>query len=377
MMDVRVIENSELLSVSDFNSELYQNSMPAIFRGAANSLGCYNEWTLDYLEGKLFSKEVEVNYCEVGNYDFTIEGRFQEKIMPFSQLANLIRFPHAEPGTYYLQAGNINKNFPELFDGLCNPRWLLSSDCVHDRKLWVGEAGCTTQLHYDTSPNFLLQLAGRKEGIIYSPLDSPYLYAKTEVKKNHVSQVDINNVDAEKFPLFPRATPIKFVLEQGDILFLPPGWWHQFTSITPCINVNFWWLRFDVVENVGIEYMDVEALVVQVKKHLDRGFDINHQVYEGDIILLKAIIKGFDNLTEALLKSGANANVESVHYRKGASALSLATERQSNNIVRLLLKYGATDKNGEAFALAEQSGYTDIAELLQQHQKCPMAAEIS
>ena len=43
---------------------------------------------------------------------------------------------------------------------------------------------------------------------------------------------DFKNPDDEKYPLFKKAIPQKFIIEKGDTLFIPPGWWHyiEYTS---------------------------------------------------------------------------------------------------------------------------------------------------
>jgi lysine-specific demethylase 8 len=31
------------------------------------------------------------------------------------------------------------------------------------------------------------------------------------------------------------------VLEAGQMLFIPPGWWHYVRSTTVSFSVSFWW----------------------------------------------------------------------------------------------------------------------------------------
>lgn len=63
-------------------------------------------------------------------------------------------------------------------------------------------------------------------------------------------QVDPDNPDFEKFPLFKHASPIKVRVEQGDVLYLPSLWYHKVKqendSQGKCIAVNFWYdMKFD------------------------------------------------------------------------------------------------------------------------------------
>ncbi|POW22325.1 hypothetical protein PSHT_01423 [Puccinia striiformis] len=33
---------------------------------------------------------------------------------------------------------------------------------------------------------------------------------------------------------------LQIILEEGDMLVMPPGWWHSMKSLTPSINLSVW-----------------------------------------------------------------------------------------------------------------------------------------
>jgi ribosomal protein L16 Arg81 hydroxylase len=37
------------------------------------------------------------------------------------------------------------------------------------------------------------------------------------------------------------AVPADCVLEAGQMLFIPPGWWHYVQSTTVSFSVSYWW----------------------------------------------------------------------------------------------------------------------------------------
>lgn len=55
------------------------------------------------------------------------------------------------------------------------------------------------------------------------------------------SQVNIDRPDVDKYPKFSAATPVEAILNPGEMLFLPMGWWHSPIGIGTNIAVNFWW----------------------------------------------------------------------------------------------------------------------------------------
>ena len=44
---------------------------------------------------------------------------------------------------------------------------------------------------------------------------------------------------AEGFPLLAGAAYVDMVLEPGDVLFLPRGWWHYLKSLSTSISLAF------------------------------------------------------------------------------------------------------------------------------------------
>ena len=70
---------------------------------------------------------------------------------------------------------------------------------------------------------------------MYAPDQSKYVYPKKGAKNiaNSSTIPDIENPDFEKFPLFKKANPIRFVLKAGEMLFVANGWWHTTKMHTP------------------------------------------------------------------------------------------------------------------------------------------------
>lgn len=57
--------------------------------------------------------------------------------------------------------------------------------------------------------------------------------------------MDLNNPDNEQWP---EAQGLKFVdciLEEGQMLYIPPKWWHYVQSLSPSFSVSFWWTTDD------------------------------------------------------------------------------------------------------------------------------------
>jgi hypothetical protein len=325
---------------SRFN-ELYFGKRPVIHKGAVINSPCYRKWTPDYLRAAIGGRTVNVKHSKTGLYNISVGELYHNMSMPFGNALDLFTSTGPNNKSYYLQQYSIREYFPELLQDLDTPALNSPADLLSALNFWIGGAGCVTQLHYDRDHNFLVQVRGRKALTLFAPEDSGYLYPNTDSEYAHVSRIELENADKNKFPLFDQATPFYCLLEEGDALYLPPYWWHQVRSLEMCINVNYWWNRFDVGEGMGLELLTTEQLCYQIKAFVDKGFDIDQKDERGEPLLIKAIVNGYANAVEAFLILGADPNVKSNFYRPGAAALRLAEEEGHSEMVKLLMEYGA------------------------------------
>jgi len=78
--------------------------------------------------------------------------------------------------------------------------------------------------------------------------------------------VDAAHPDFDEFPLFALADDRRgeFTVDEGDMLFLPRGWFHQVTSVGDSIAVNHWFYHggsdpFIEPENTDAAWHECEA----------------------------------------------------------------------------------------------------------------------
>ena len=55
------------------------------------------------------------------------------------------------------------------------------------------------------------------------------------------SQVDVENPDLAKFPKFAEAPWMECTLQEGEMLYMPPRFWHHVRSLSTSFSVSFWW----------------------------------------------------------------------------------------------------------------------------------------
>lgn len=113
---------------------------------------------------------------------------------------------------------------------------------------WFGPVGTISPLHHDPYHNVLCQVVGKKYVRLYSPLETEKLYPRgvegDRIDMSNTSEVDVEANGEEQnmvFPLFQEAEYVEAILNEGECLYIPVGWWHYVRSLTVSFSVSFWW----------------------------------------------------------------------------------------------------------------------------------------
>jgi ribosomal protein L16 Arg81 hydroxylase len=100
--------------------------------------------------------------------------------------------------------------------------------------LFTGGETSITHMHFDIDTSHILhtQFAGRKRVLLFSFNEQRKLYRKPfEVLSladfSNYYDVNKSKLDFDKFPALKKAKGYEVILEHGDTLFMPAGYWHH------------------------------------------------------------------------------------------------------------------------------------------------------
>ena len=232
------IERKSSLSREYFLENYYAKNTPVIITNIMHNWKALQLWTPEYLQQKYGDAEVQIqaNRNSDPNYEIKIENH--KKIVLFRKYVEMV-VKGGPSNDYYMVANNKTlerEEFKPLFNDIeIFPEYLNPTDTKGRVFFWFGPKGTITPLHHDPVNLILAQVSGRKLIKLISPQQTPLLY-------NHVgvfSKVDGENPDYDKYPLYRDAKIIEVILEPGEAIFIPVGWWHHVKSLEVSISVSF------------------------------------------------------------------------------------------------------------------------------------------
>nr|CCA22841.1 conserved hypothetical protein [Albugo laibachii Nc14] len=246
------LENVSLPSLFDFQMSFMQQNTPVVIYGAMDcwpALGHGNNeqsWkNLDYFRSIAGLRSVPV---EIGRS--YMDDDWGQKIMTINNFMDEFIFPPSNESQRiaYLAQYPLFDQIPRLAKDIQIPDYCsvlrqnedLEADTEVTVNAWFGPQHTISPLHYDPKDNLLCQVFGTKYIRLYAPDQTQNLYPSDGLMSN-TSQVDITNVDTQKFPDFSSTPYLECILEEGQMLYIPPKNWHYVESLSVSCSVNFWW----------------------------------------------------------------------------------------------------------------------------------------
>lgn len=236
------IERRGGLTQEELWRDYFLANRPVILTDIANDWPALTKWTPDFFKHKYGDVEVEVQYGRGADPNYEQNKLKLRRKVRLGDFIDDVQRAGSSNDMYMTANNEALKTGPlaDLVQGIGSlPSYLDPNRVKQDTFLWFGPAGTVTPLHHDTVHLLHLQIVGRKRWRFISPMQTPYVYNFNQV----FSQVNLEEPDLERHPLFAHATVIDAVVEPGEAIFLPLAWWHHVRSLDTCISLSLSNLR--------------------------------------------------------------------------------------------------------------------------------------
>ena len=233
-----IIERREKVSREEFLAKYYSTNTPVILTNMMDDWRAMTSWCPEYFKTQYGNVEVQIQSDRNSDPKYEINKDNHTKIIRLDEYVDRI-LAGGETNDYYMVANNSNLDREELKSLLNDinmlPELLNPADIKGKVFFWFGPAGTITPLHHDTANLMMAQVYGRKRWRVISPDCTSFLYNYIGV----FSAVDLENPNYDQYPLFKHVNVMEAILEPGEIIFMPVGWWHQVKALDISISLSF------------------------------------------------------------------------------------------------------------------------------------------
>jgi hypothetical protein len=291
-MPVLPLEERTALDPEEFSQSFLLQNRPVIIRGAIAHWPAVQKWSPEYLRSMVEGAKVVIQ----SKSDYGASGskrHFEEsKETDFAEVVDMMTLDDA-PDMSYVRQTRVWKDIEPLVADVQPLRYGPANLAKTDGNLWIGPAGTIAQMHWDPGHNLFAQIRGEKKWILVPPSESHMTYANkfslseiiqdSRVRERFPAFVEnmekamassasvedlvghgfsdserrliyswlaqMNNCDVnaeepdpEKTPLFLAAHRHEGMLKAGDLMFIPIGWRHYVRSMSASISMNWFFV---------------------------------------------------------------------------------------------------------------------------------------
>lgn len=228
-MVLKPVDVWETLSPEQFRKDYYAKGIPVVIKQLSHQWPAFQKWNWDYFTEAVGN--VRVGVYNNTKSDSRTPINTADDYMLFGEYLNMVRKGPVELRIFLF---NLFAHAPQLTADFFWPDSYLSGFVKRFPMLFIGGQGSVTHMHFDIDMSHILhtQFIGRKRVLLFPYEQQHRLYRKPwEVLSfaNFEKYYDPagSKLDLEKFPLLQHAEGFDFILEHGDTLFMPAGYWHH------------------------------------------------------------------------------------------------------------------------------------------------------
>ncbi|MFY8127489.1 MAG: cupin-like domain-containing protein [Chitinophagaceae bacterium] len=232
-MQLNSVDVVQTISTQEFKAKYYNKQIPIVIKNLSKDWPAYSKWNWTYFKELVGHKKVGL-YNNIKSDAYTPINTADD----YKTFGEYIDMVSAGPAGWRIFLFNIFDHAPQLINDFTWPDHLMKGFVKKYPMLFTGGATSITHMHFDIDVSHILhtQFIGKKRVLLFPFHEQHKLYRKPfEV----LSLADFSNysnaleskLDYEKFPALKLAKGYEVILEHGDTLFMPAGYWHHMEYI--------------------------------------------------------------------------------------------------------------------------------------------------
>jgi len=218
----------------EFNNEFLLPQKPLIIKNISPGATAFKKWDINYFKKKAGDLMIDVHDNRIKNNSTTSITKADKKML-FSEYLDIIA--KNKESNYRIFLFNLFKHKPLLRDDFPCPD-IFSGLLDKIGYTFFGAKNSNVRIHYDIDNCNVLhtQFLGRKKITLFSPDFSEMLY---QLPFTTHSIVDFQKVNPEKYPATKYLKGYEIILQPGETLFMPSGYWHHMQYIDAGFSVSY------------------------------------------------------------------------------------------------------------------------------------------
>jgi hypothetical protein len=231
-MKLQEVDVMDQLTPELFKTNYFQANKPVVIKSLAKDWPAFTKWDWKYLQTLVGHQKVAL-YNNVKSDAYTPINTADD----YKTFGEYISMIQQGPAAWRIFLFNVFDHAPQMVNDFIWPDQYLKGFVKKYPMLFVGGEGSITHMHFDIDMSHILhtQFLGRKRVLLFPHSEKDKLYRKPfEVLSladfSHFGQPH-SKLDMEKFPALHHANGYEIILEHGDTLFMPAGYWHHMEYI--------------------------------------------------------------------------------------------------------------------------------------------------
>lgn len=228
---VDVVEGN--INKEDFQRKYFKPQKPLLIKDFAKQWEAFDNWNLQYIREKAGEQTVPI-------YDNKPADANKSSDAPamHMKMKDYIDTITSGPSDLRIFFYIITDKLPELLNNFTYPD-LGIKFFKRIPTLFFGGSEARVLMHYDVDLGDFMHIhfGGKKRILLFDQKNSRSLY-RVPLSVHTIESIDYERPDYEKYPALKNANGYEILMEHGDALFIPGGWWHFNRYLEPGFSLS-------------------------------------------------------------------------------------------------------------------------------------------